>query len=57
MAKAWVSERFKQVATLAHEIYGAVAFTEDYDLYLYFKRAKAWEMSLGDSNFHLNRIR
>jgi alkylation response protein AidB-like acyl-CoA dehydrogenase len=56
MAKSLVSEKFKRIATLAIEIHGAIGFTEEHDLPLYFKRAKAWEMNLGDSSFHLERI-
>ena len=56
MAKALVSEAFKKAATSAHQIHGAVGFTEDHDLPLYFKRAKAWELSLGDAHFHFDKI-
>ncbi len=56
MAKAWASEKFREIATLSHRIHGAIGFCEDHDLPLYFKRAKAWETSFGDANFHLDRI-
>jgi alkylation response protein AidB-like acyl-CoA dehydrogenase len=56
MAKALISERFKRVAALGIQIHGAIGFTEDHDLPLYFKRAKAWEINLGDTNFHLDKI-
>ena len=56
MAKAYLSEKFRATATLAHQIHGAIGFTEDHDLPLYFKRAKAWEDSFGDSLFHLNTV-
>jgi alkylation response protein AidB-like acyl-CoA dehydrogenase len=56
MAKALISEAFKKAATSAHQIHGAIGFTEDHDLPLYFRRAKAWELSLGDAHFHLDRI-
>ena len=56
IAKAYVSEKFRQIVTLAHQIHGAIGFTEDHDLPLYFKRAKAWEYSLGDTLFHLNKV-
>lgn len=56
MAKAWVSERFVKVTTVAHQVHGAIGFCEDHDLPLYFKRAKAWEASFGTSDFHLDRI-
>lgn len=56
MAKAYVSAKFRHIVTLAHEIHGAIGFTEDHDLPLYFKRAKTWEYSLGDSLFHLKKV-
>ncbi len=56
MSKALVSEAFKKAATSSHQIHGAIGFTEDHDLPLYFKRAKAWEISLGDAYFHLNKL-
>ncbi len=56
MAKAWLSNRFRQAATISHQIHGAIAFAEDHDLHLYYKRAKAWELSLGDAHMHLDKI-
>lgn len=56
MAKALVNERFKGITALAMQIHGAIGFTEDHDLPLYFKRAKAWETDLGDTNFHLDKV-
>lgn len=56
MAKAWISQALRRVIALAHEIHGAVGFTEDHDLPLYFGQAKAWEVSLSDVNFDLDRI-
>jgi alkylation response protein AidB-like acyl-CoA dehydrogenase len=56
MAKALINERFKRITALGIQIHGAIGFTEDHDLPLYFKRAKAWEMNLGDTDFHLDKI-
>jgi alkylation response protein AidB-like acyl-CoA dehydrogenase len=56
MAKSLLNERLKRVAALGVQIHGAIGFTEEHDLPLYFKRAKAWETSLGDTRFHLDRI-
>ncbi len=52
MAKAWTSEAFKRVAVLAHQIFGAIGFTMDHDMHLYFRRAKAGEIAYGDADFH-----
>lgn len=56
MAKSMVNEKCKRIAALAIQIHGAIGFTEEHDLPLYFKRAKAWEISLGNTSFHLDRI-
>jgi alkylation response protein AidB-like acyl-CoA dehydrogenase len=56
IAKALISEKFRRAATVAIEIHGAIGFTAEHDLPLYFKRAKAWEVSLGDTGSHLDSI-
>lgn len=56
IAKALINERFKRIAALGIQIHGAIGFTQDYDLPLYFKRAKAWEINLGNTEFHLDKI-
>jgi alkylation response protein AidB-like acyl-CoA dehydrogenase len=56
MAKAFINEGFKRIAASGIQIHGAIGVTEDHDLPLYFKRAKAWEINLGDTNFHLDKI-
>ena len=52
IAKAWVSDAFRRVTVLGQQIHGGVGFSEDHDLPLYYKRAKAWELMLGDADFH-----
>ena len=56
IAKAWISEAFRKVTTSAHQIHGAIAYTEAHDLYLYSKRAKAWELLFGGADFHLDTV-
>jgi len=56
MAKLLANEKCRRIAALGIQIHGAIGFTEEHDLPLYFKRAKAWEVSLGDTSFHLDRI-
>ncbi|MDY7018985.1 MAG: acyl-CoA dehydrogenase family protein [Chloroflexota bacterium] len=55
-AKAWVSEAYRRVTALGHQIFGAIGFCEDHDMPLYSKRAKASELFLGDSFFHQDKI-
>jgi len=51
IAKAWTSEAYGRVALLGHQIFGAIGFTMDHDMHLYYRRAKASEMMFGDGNF------
>jgi alkylation response protein AidB-like acyl-CoA dehydrogenase len=52
IAKAWVSEAYGRVALSAHQIFGAIGFTMDHDLHLYFRQAKAAQVIFGDADFH-----
>ena len=51
-AKAWVSEAFKRVVSLGHEVLGGVGYMAEHDMPLYSRRAKAAEFAFGDANFH-----
>lgn len=56
MAKAWTSEAYRRVVTLGHQVHGAIGFTKDHDMQLYFRRAKAAELAFGDADFHRERV-
>ena len=56
MAKAWVSEAYQRVVTMSHQIHGAIGFTLDHDLPLYYRRAKAAEVTFGDADFHRSTV-
>jgi alkylation response protein AidB-like acyl-CoA dehydrogenase len=51
-AKAWVSEAYKRVVTLGHQIMAGTGYMEEHDMPLYSRRAKAAELAWGDANFH-----
>ena len=51
-AKAWVNQSYMRICMLAHQVHGAIGYTEDHDLQLYTKRAKAAEVAFGDTDFH-----
>ena len=36
----------------AIQVHGGIGFTWEYDLHLYFKRAKALEVQYGDADYH-----
>jgi len=51
IAKAWTSEAYGRVTLLAHQIFGAIGFTMDHDIHLFYRRAKAGEIMFGDGDF------
>jgi len=52
MCKAWVSDSYRKLVALAHQVLGGIGFMEENDMQLFFKRAKAAEQFLGDADFH-----
>ena len=52
IAKAWSSDVFKKITKIAHQIHGAIGFTKEHDLHLYFRTAKFAEVTFGDAMFH-----
>jgi alkylation response protein AidB-like acyl-CoA dehydrogenase len=56
MAKAWTSAASRRVTSLAHQIHGAISFTEEVDVHLYYRRAKAGEIAFGDADYHLEKV-
>ena len=51
IAKAWASESYGRVTLSAHQIFGAIGFTMDHDIHLYYRQAKAAEIIFGDADF------
>jgi alkylation response protein AidB-like acyl-CoA dehydrogenase len=56
LAKVYCSEAYFACAGEAIQIHGGVGFTWEYDPHLYFKRAQASEVLLGDPAYHRERI-
>lgn len=56
VAKAWCSDAFFHNAGTAIQLHGGVGFTWEYDVHLYFKRAKSSEIFLGNATQHRERI-
>lgn len=56
LAKAYCSDAYFRCAADSIQIHGGVGFTWEYDVHLYFKRAKSSETFLGDAPFHRERI-
>ncbi len=56
VAKAWASDAGQRVAFGAQQIHGGLGVDLDYDLQLYFRRAKAIEVELGSAPQHRARL-
>lgn len=56
MAKAYCSDSYFYNAGSAIQLFGGVGFTWEYDVHLYFKRAKSSETFLGNSSYHREKI-
>jgi len=56
MCKAWVSDSYRPLLLLGHQIMGGTGFMEEHDLHLYYNRAKAAELAFGDGDFHREMV-
>lgn len=52
MAKAWVSEAYRRILALAHQVNGGVGLVIDHDLPVYTERSFGKEAEYGDADFH-----
>jgi alkylation response protein AidB-like acyl-CoA dehydrogenase len=56
VAKAYVNDASRKVCGSAIQVHGGIGFTWEYDLHLYFKRAKHLEPLFGDADFHREQV-
>ncbi len=49
MAKLFACRTFRDVTAMAQQVFGGIGFTLEFDIQLYFRRAKQWELSWGDT--------
>jgi alkylation response protein AidB-like acyl-CoA dehydrogenase len=56
MAKYKANQCYLQVVSTGTQIQGGVSIIVDHDMPLYYRRAKAAEITLGDSDYHLEMI-
>jgi alkylation response protein AidB-like acyl-CoA dehydrogenase len=56
MAKAYVSDAYRQATADGIQIHGGIGFTWEHDMHLYFKRAKGSEVAFGDATLHRERV-
>jgi alkylation response protein AidB-like acyl-CoA dehydrogenase len=52
IAKAWVSEAYKRIAALGHQVQGGAAFMAEHDMTLYSRRAAAAAVTFGDVGYY-----
>jgi alkylation response protein AidB-like acyl-CoA dehydrogenase len=52
MAKTRASDASRKVSLLGTKIHGGIGIIVDYDMQLFFRRAKAAELAFGDADFH-----
>lgn len=55
-AKAYGSRAAQQVAHCVHEVHAGLAFMMECDVQLFSRRLKAWELDLGDAQYHDERL-
>ena len=56
VAKSYCSDGYFKNASEAIQLHGGVGFTWEYDVHLYFKRAKSSEIFLGNAAYHREQI-
>ena len=56
VAKSYCSDAYFAIAGDALQLFGGVGFTWEYDVHLYFKRAKSSEHLLGNGAYHRERL-
>ena len=56
VAKSALNEASRKVCGEAIQVHGGIGFTWEYDLHLYFKRAKHYEPLFGNTEYHRERV-
>ncbi|MFH2011142.1 MAG: acyl-CoA dehydrogenase family protein [Pseudomonadota bacterium] len=51
MAKAFTSKAYTRITTLGQEIHGGTGVITEHDMQIYYRRAKAYALSLGNATF------
>jgi len=56
IAKAWTCETYRTACVEGIQIHGGIGITQDHDMQLYYRRAKAMEIAFGDADYHLELV-
>ena len=51
MSKYFASKTFRDVTAVGQQVFGGVGFTLEYDIQLYFRRAKQLQLSWWDDRY------
>lgn len=54
--KAQVNEQYKFITDRAVQIHGGIGTTREFNIALFYRRAKTFEYLLGDTDYHQNKI-
>jgi len=54
--KAQVNEQFKFITERAVQIHGGIGTTREFNIGLFYRRAKAFEYILGDTDYHMEKL-
>ena len=55
-AKAWCGDAYQRATAIALQAHGAMGFTEEYDLHLFYKHAKSLQLMYGGSAWHRQTV-
>jgi alkylation response protein AidB-like acyl-CoA dehydrogenase len=55
-AKAYGNDALRRIFGHAHQVHGAIGFSTEHDLHRLTRRAKAFELSCGSTDRHLDRV-
>ncbi len=56
VAKAWVSDAYKKIALIGHQIFGGTGYIIEHEMPIYSRRAKAGEYAFGNPNYQRDLI-
>lgn len=55
-AKAWVSDALRRVVRTGNQLHGGIGFSREYDIHLYYQRAKTCELIFGFADLHREHV-
>jgi alkylation response protein AidB-like acyl-CoA dehydrogenase len=55
-AKAYGNDALRRIFAHAHQVHGAIGFSTEHPLHRFTRRAKAFELSYGSTDHHLDRV-